>query len=354
MTQSGAGIAFDAAEARPARENCGAGAHARETLSSKLLPILICAVAPFFFMLPDAVYAKTTLTTIREVTLRHAPGQLADASAVPTIDSQRAFRYIKEIVGFGPRPIGSANHKKLEQYILAHLKGDLVESDIFTADTPEGKFPIHNIVAKYPGTKDGILVIAGHYDTNYPLRNINYVGANDGGSSTAILLELANHLRGRKRDGYSVWLLWTDGEEAVKQWSPIDSLYGTRHIAEKWQRDGTLKKIKAFLLTDMIADADLNIERDTNSTPWLEDLIHQAATTLGYQSHFFGRTIAVEDDHLPFVQRGVPSADLIDLDYGYGDVFHHTPQDTIDKLSPKSLEIVGNVILETMAMVDKR
>ena len=354
MTQSDAGIALGAAQARPAREHCGAGAPARETSSSKLLQILICAGAPFLCMVHDAVYAKTTPTTIEKVTLRHAPRQPADASAVPTIDSQRAFRYIKEIVGFGPRPIGSANHKKLEQYILAHLKGDQVESDIFTANTPEGKFPIHNIVAKYPGTKDGILVIAGHYDTNYPLRNINYLGANDGGSSTAILLELANHLRGRKRDGYSVWLLWTDGEEAVKQWSPIDSLYGTRHIAEKWQSDGTLKKIKAFLLTDMIADADLNIERDTNSTPWLEDLIHQAATTLGYQSHFFGRTIAVEDDHLPFVQRGVPSADLIDLDYGYGDVFHHTPQDTMDKLSPKSLEIVGNVILETMAMLDKR
>ena len=287
--------------------------------------------------------------------LMNAPDETySGVTPAPTVNAARAMQYVKEIVAFGARPIGSANHKKLEQYIVAHLKGDQVEYDSFTADTPEGKFPVRDIIAKYPGTKDGIIVIAGHYDTNYPLRNTGYVGANDGGSSTAILLEIANQLRGKKRDGYSVWLLWTDGEEAVKQWSDNDSLYGTRHLAEKWQNDGTLKKIKAFLLTDMIGDADLNIERDQNSTPWLEDLILQAAVRLGYQSHFFARTIGVADDHLPFARRGVPVADMIDLNYGYGNVLHHTTQDTVDKLSPKSLEIVGNVILETIWMLDKK
>ncbi len=264
------------------------------------------------------------------------------------------MQYTREIVAFGPRPIGSANHQKLENYIYSHLKSDQVEDDLFTADTPEGKFPVRNIIAKFPGTRDGIIVIAGHYDTNYPLRNTGYVGANDGGSSTAILLELANQLRGKKRAGYSVWLLWTDGEEAVKGWSSTDSLYGARQLAENWRKDGTLKNIKAFLLADMIGDADLNIDRDQNSTPWLEDLVHQAATRLGYQSHFFGRTIVVEDDHLPFVHLGVPSADLIDLDYGYNNVFHHTPDDTLDKLSPDSLQIVGSVILETVRMLDNQ
>jgi len=213
---------------------------------------------------------------------------------------------------------------------------------------------VHNIIAKYPGTKDGIIVIAGHYDTNYPLRDTAYIGANDGGSSTAILLELANHLRGKTRDGYSVCLVFTDGEEAMKEWSATDSLYGTRHLAERWQKDGTAKKVKAFLLADMIGDADLNIDRDQNSTPWLEDLIYQAATRLGYQSHFYDRTTAIEDDHLPFVKLGIPSADLIDLEYGYGNVFHHTPQDTIDKLSPKSMQIVGDVILQTVWFLDAR
>ena len=277
----------------------------------------------------------------------------ADAQSAG-INATRTMQYVKEIVAFGPRPIGSANHKKLEQYIVSHLKGDTVEDDAFVADTPEGKLPVRNIIAKYPGAKDGIIVIAGHYDTNYPLRNSGYVGANDGGSSTAILLELANQLRGAKRSGYSVWLFWTDGEEAVKNWTATDSLYGAKHLADKWQKGGTLKKIKAFLLADMIGDADLNIEHEQNSTPWLEDLVLQSATKLGYQSHFFERRVAIEDDHIPFVHMGVPSADLIDLDYGYGNVFHHTPQDTLDKLSPKSLEIVGNVILETVRAVDSR
>jgi len=278
----------------------------------------------------------------------------ANAGVAPTINPARTMEYIKEIVAFGPRPVGSKNHQRLEEYILNHLKGDDVTDDAFTADTPEGKFPVRNLIAKYPGTKDGIIVIAGHYDTNYPLRNTAYVGANDGGSSTAILLEFANQLRGKKRDGYSVWLVFTDGEEAIKQWSQTDSLYGTRHLAARWQKDGTAKKIRAFLLADMIGDADLDIQRDQNSTPWLEDLVYQAATQLGYQSHFFEQTTAVEDDHLPFAKIGVPVADIIDLDYGYGNVFHHTPQDTIDKLSAKSLQIVGDVILQTVWYLDAR
>jgi glutaminyl-peptide cyclotransferase len=286
-----------------------------------------------------------------------------DTGTLPAIESARAFQYIKEIVAFGPRPLGSANHKKVEDYLLAHLRGDEVENDIFTADTPEGKFPVHNIIAKFPGGRDGIIVIASHYDTNYPFRNTPFVGANDGGSSSALLLELANQLRGKKREGYSVWLVWDDAEEAIKpdgsgglqQEMPFDqdSLYGITHLAEKWEADGTLKKIKAFLLADMIGDADLNIEHDTNSTPWLEAVVYESATRLGYQSHFFARTMGVSDDHLPFVKRGVACADLIDFDYGYNDVFWHTTQDTVDKLSPKSLEIVGGTILETVNILDK-
>ena len=279
---------------------------------------------------------------------------LAVSAHAQPFNATRAMQYTREIVAFGPRPIGSPNHRKLENYIVTHLKNDQVEDDAFTADTPEGKFPVRNIIAKFPGTRAGIIVIAGHYDTNYPLRNTGYVGANDGGSSTAILLELANQLRGKQREGYSVWLLWTDGEEAVKNWTATDSLYGVRHLSDKWQKDGTLKNIKAFLLADMIGDADLNVDRESNSTSWLEDMVYQAATELGYQSHFFARTIAIEDDHLPFVERGVPSADLIDLDYGYGNVFHHTPQDTLNKLSPKSIEIVGKVILKTVQMLDAK
>ncbi len=306
---------------------------------------------------PPAAAAVSSDTTLP--TLALSP----DSGPPPSLDGDRAMQYVKEIVKFGPRPLGSVNHKKVEDYIDAHLKGDDVEDDRFTADTPVGKFPAHNIIAKYPGTKDGVIVVASHYDTNYPLRGTSYVGANDGGSSSALLLELANELRGKKRDGYSVWLVWDDAEEAMKpdgsgglpEEMPFmdDSLYGITHVAEKWQADGTLKKIKAFLLADMIGDADLNVDHDLNSTPWLESVVYESAKRLGYQSHFFGRDNQVSDDHLPFMRRGVACADLIDFMYGYNNVFWHSPQDTVDKLSPKSLQIVGSVILETLRIVDK-
>jgi glutaminyl-peptide cyclotransferase len=302
-----------------------------------------------------AAALKETASSTSSPAVTEAPTTVADLGPPPAFDSARAMQYVKEIVALGPRPIGSANHKKVEDYIHSHLKDDVVEDDSLTIDTTEGKFPVHNIIAKFPGTKDGIIVIASHYDTNYPLRDTSYVGANDGASSSALLLEIANQLRGKKRDGYSVWLLWDDAEEAIRlPWTDTNSVYGVRHLAQKWQDDGTIKKIKAFLLEDMIGDADLNIDRDESSTPWLEDMIYQAATRLGYQSHFFGRTVPMEDDHKPFVQRGVPSADLIDFDYGYDNVFWHTTQDTVDKLSPKSLEIVGTVTLETVRALDKK
>jgi glutaminyl-peptide cyclotransferase len=327
-----------------------------------LLPILLLSFA--VTLLACGHDKDTGLTTAQTA----APTTSADTAATklslppdtgppPAIDSARAFQYVKEIVAFGPRPVGSANHKKVEDYLLGHLRGDQVENDAFIADTPEGKFPVHNIVAKFPGTKDGIIVIASHYDTNYPLRKTSFVGANDGGSSSALLLEFANQLRGKTLDGYSIWLVWDDAEEAIKPDTEVpfldDSLYGIRHLAEKWEADGTLKKIKAFLLADMVGDADLNIEHDSNSTPWLEDVVYEAATRVGYQSHFFARTMPVDDDHIPFMKRGVACADFIDFDYGYNDVFWHTTQDTVDKLSAKSLEIVGVTMLETVRILDR-
>ena len=275
------------------------------------------------------------------------------AQPAPKINSARAFQYVKEFVAIGSRKAGRPGHANAEQYIKSHLAGDNVQVDTFTAETPVGKFPIHNIIAKFPGKKDGIIVIAGHYDTNYPLPN-NFVGANDGGSTTGLLLELANQFRGKPNDGYSIWLLWTDGEAAFVKWSAADSVYGTRHLAARWKEDGTAGKIKAFILLDMIGDADLDVMKDDNSTPWLRDLVYQAATSLGYQSHFFQYQSAIEDDHLPFAKIGVPVVDVIDIDYGYNNAYHHTTQDTMDKLSPKSLEIVGDVVLQTIQYINAR
>ncbi len=268
------------------------------------------------------------------------------------VDPARAWQYLKEIVAIGPRWDGSKGQERIGQYLHSKLKGDQVEEDIFVADTPAGKIPMRNIIAKFPGTKDGTIILGTHIDTNYPLRHTSYVGANDGASSTALLLAIADQLRGKTLDGYSVWLAFLDGEEAIQDWTDTDSIYGSRHLAAKWQADGTMSKIKAFILADMIGDKDLNIRRDDNSTSWLEYLVLRAAARLGYQSHFFATSSPVGDDHTPFAAAGVPVADLIDFDYGYGNAFWHTPEDTIDKLSPTSLQISGDVILETIRLLN--
>src|SRR5271163_1558015 len=282
--------------------------------------------------------------------------------AAPTSDAfngARALEYTRQFVSIGPRWVGSPGHAKAEAFLKKQFAKDNLEVDTFTMNTPAGPEEMHNFIVRFPGKKDGVIVLATHYETNYPLRNINFVGANDGGSSTGLLVELANHLRGRTLDGYSLWLVFFDGEEAVHDWSRSDSLYGSRHLAAKWQNDGTLKRIKAFLLADMIGDKDLDIARDGNSTPWLLDVVKQAAVREGDQRYFFQRTTVEEDDHLPFVQRGVPVADIIDDDYGPHDAahldgYHHTPEDTLDKISAKSLTIDGDVFLETIRLVDQR
>lgn len=268
------------------------------------------------------------------------------------IDANRAWQYNKEVVAFGSRAINSEGHKKLEDYLKSKLKNDHLEIDEFTSDSSAGKFTGRNYIAKFPGKKDGIIVIAGHYDTLW--KRPKFVGANDGGSSTALPLAIADVLRGKPNNGYSIWLVWTDAEEAFVQWSDSDSLYGTRHLADKWKQDGTAAKIKAFILVDMLGDADLDVDEDANSTPWLRKLVYQAASDLGYQSHFFARANAFMDDHLPFARIGVPVVDILDIDYGYNGVLHHSDEDTLDKESPKSLQIAGDVVLETVRLINQQ
>ena len=285
-----------------------------------------------------------------------APAQKSIEPVGPAlrVDAARAMQYTKEIVAFGPRFDTSKAIEQVRAYIKNKLKGDQVEEDSFVAETSIGKIPMTNIIAKFPGTKDGIIVLSSHYETNYWLKDTSFVGANDGACTSALLLAIADQLRGKKLEGHSIWLVFFDGEESMKsKWNNNDALWGSRRLAKKWQDDGTSKKVKALILADMIGDADLSIPRDQNSTRWLEDLILQAATRLGYQSFFFQEVIAIEgDDHIPFATAGMPVADLYDSSFGYGDSFHHTTQDTLDKLSVKSLQISGDVILETIRLLN--
>lgn len=284
----------------------------------------------------------------------------AASPAQSHFNGAKALEYARQFVSIGPRWPTSQNHLKAEAFLRDHFRHDNLEEDAFTAQTPIGPVGMRNFIVRFPGKKDGVIVLASHYETNYWLKNINYVGANDGGSTTGLLMAIGDQLRaqtaaGRKLDGYSVWLLFDDGEESINSaWTDSDSLYGTRHLAAKWARDGTLPKIKAFIVADMIGDKDLDIQHETNSTDWLVALVRQAASKFGYQKYFFKMDEAIEDDHLPFVQRGVSSIDIIDMDYGPNDSYHHTDKDTMDKISAHSLTIDGDVLMETIKLIGLR
>ncbi len=285
--------------------------------------------------------------------------------ATPRFNGAAAYSLTQQYLDAAPkRWIGSPGHIKAEEFIKSHFTSEAAkgnfETDSFTASTPAGMLPMRNYIVRYPGKKDGVIVLASHYETNYPLRDINFVGANDGAATTALLIEIGNYLRVHPPEGYSIWLVFDDGEEAIQSWSDRDSLYGTRHLAAKWSANGTLSKIKAFLVADMIGDKDLNVDRDENSTPWLLDLLVIAAKNTGHSGSIFKNTVGVQDDHLPFKQRGVPVLDIIDLDYGPPTNehpeggFHHTELDTIDKVSPKSLQIAGDLFLEMIRLINQR
>lgn len=277
-----------------------------------------------------------------------------DTPAALKISGPKAYQNLKDFVALGPRPLGSDGHAKAEQFILSHLDGAQVEQDKFNVKTAAGSFAMNNIVGKFPGKKDGVIVLAGHYDTNLPLKNTSFVGANDGGSNVGLMLEIASKLRSHPPEGYSIWLVFTDGEEATVEWTAADSVYGSKHLAANWYGDGTAATIKAFLLLDMIGDKDLDIDRDTNSAPWLLDVVYRASQRVGQQSHFFVRTNDIQDDHLPFHAVGIPVADIIDLNYGFNNIYHHTTQDTPDKCSAASLQIVGDVVMETIRALNTR
>ncbi len=279
------------------------------------------------------------------------------------VSGAEVMRLTQAYVNAAPkRYVGSPGHAVAEAFIKDHFKPEVAKGnfvdDKFTARTPIGPLTMHNLIVKFPGKRDGIIVLATHYETNYWLKDIHFIGANDGACTTALLIALGQYYREHPPQGYSVWLLFTDGEESInKEWTGSDSLYGTRHIAAKWSGDGTLGKIKAFVLADMIGWKNLNIDKETNSTPWLLELEAKAGRDTGHSKYLFRDSQAIEDDHLPFVQRGVPSLDVIDFQYGTTtdpEAFHQTDQDTMDKLSVASLQVAADLFLDLVKLIDAR
>jgi glutaminyl-peptide cyclotransferase len=274
-------------------------------------------------------------------------------------DGAKAYAHVAKLVSFGPHPPGSESIRAVQGYIRAQLAGFgcAVEADDFHAETPIGSLPMQNIVAKVPGTGPGIILLLTHYDT---LRLDGFVGAEDAGSSTGLMLEVARDLcRAPKREN-SVWIAFIDGEEAqvVKngeaQWTDADSVYGSRELAARLAVSGELKRVRAVILADMVGQYNLHILREKNSTKWLKDAVWNTAARLGYKQVFLSSELEISDDHDPFLHRGVPAVDIIDLDDYQASGYWHTTRDTLDKVSPRSLAIVGHVILESVAELQAR
>lgn len=263
-------------------------------------------------------------------------------------DGSRTYAHVERLVAIGPRWPESDGIRRAEEYLRSQLRsfGCPVAEDDFHASTPMGSVAMKNILVKIPGASSSVVLLATHYDTK---RLENFVGANDGGSSTGVMLELARLLCGRKNK-LTIWIAFFDGEEAFGEWSATDGTYGSRQMAAKLAASGELKRVKAVLLADLVGDRDLKIKRESNSTRWLTDLVWSAAARLGYQNIFVAEETLIEDDHLPFLHRNVPATDIIDLEEPYW----HTAGDTLDKISPRSLAIVGHVFLESVSELEKR
>jgi glutaminyl-peptide cyclotransferase len=278
----------------------------------------------------------------------HATDDVPPASATGGFDGNRAYQQVAKQVSFGPRPAGGPALAQLQQYLESELKsyGCSVEVDNFSADTPAGRIPMKNFLVKIPGEKAGIILLGTHYDTK---RLPNFVGADDAGSSTGVMLELARNLCSQPKGRYAVWIAFFDGEEAVNvQWEDPDNTYGSRQMAAKLATSGDLKNVRAFLLADIVGGKNSRFRKDDTSTEWLNELVWGVAAKLGYSSLFINeRSNIGGDDHFSFTKRKIPSVDVIDLD-SREVPYWHTPEDNMDRISARTLAIVGHVFLESV------
>ena len=280
-----------------------------------------------------------------------APTNESQIAPTPVFDSKRAWEHLRKQVSIGPRPSGTPAIVETRKYIIEQLKTSGIEAkeQPFIGMTPLGEVSMANVIATIPGRRPDRLVLASHFDTKL-YRELRFVGANDGASSTAALLELGRVLKSRQNE-LTIELLFLDGEEARRpEWQGTDNTYGSRHYVQAAQKSGSLKTLKALVLLDMIGDQDLVIKRDANSTPWLVDVIWSAAARLGHGSTFSNQLTTIEDDHIPFLRAGVAAADIIDLE----NPTWHTAQDDLDHVSAKSLQVVGDVVVASIPEIEKR
>lgn len=262
-------------------------------------------------------------------------------------DGNRAFAHAEKLVGFGPRPSGSEALARQAEYIAERLReaGLEVEEQRFAAATPRGTVEFRNIIGKTRGRRGDrpVILLGAHHDTKW-MTNLTFVGANDGASGVAVLLEIAR-VSARQPN---LWFVFFDGEECVREYGPNDGLHGSRYFVENLKRSGQSARIQAMVLLDMVGDARLNITMPADGDGRLIAEVFEAARETGHRDFFGYGAAAILDDHVPFLQAGIPAVDIIDFEFGSRpgqNDYWHTGQDTLDKISPRSLEIVGQTVL---------
>lgn len=253
---------------------------------------------------------------------------------------EKALAHVQNLVDFGPRPPGSDAIVRERAYIEEQLEsfGWTVTEQQFTDDTPRGPMHFVNLIARFGGATKPVFLLCSHYDTKI-FDMFRFVGANDGGSSTGLLLEMARVLAMEPRLAEKIELVFFDGEEAIVNFSNTDGIYGSRHFAGELARNGSAKSFRSGLLFDMVGDRSLDITLPPNSPPKIASGILASAEALNFRSYFTYFDQDITDDHTPLNAIGIPVVDLIDFHYPPW----HTADDTIDKLSAESLRIVGSV-----------
>jgi hypothetical protein len=276
-----------------------------------------------------------------------APAASASGRA---FDAARAWKLVEEQVAIGPRPAGSPGAEANRVLIERELRAAGLEPvrETFTAETPVGPIEMCNVwvevAAADAGAQTPLVALGSHYDTKR--LGPQFVGANDGASSTAVLLELARVLAAKPSDAIVWRLVFLDGEEALRDfWADPDNRYGSRHHVARLKADGKLGRVKAYVNIDMVGDRDLVLTRDDYSGRELAKLFADAARSIGLGKHVAGPSMPVKDDHQSFLEAGVESVDLIDFDYGPDNSWWHSDQDTLDKCAQASLDAIGRIVL---------
>ncbi len=262
-----------------------------------------------------------------------------------------AFAHVQKLVELGPRPAASEALEQSRGYIKVELEksGWHVTRQTFTDKTLRGAITFVNLVATFGENPAPSFLLCSHYDTK-AFDTVRFVGANDGGSSTGLLIEMARVLASEPKLAAKIELVFFDGEEAFENFTETDGLYGSRHFAEELRRSTGAKKFRGGILFDMIGDKSLVVTLPPDSPPKLSRNILAAADALKLRDHFTYFSNGVTDDHTPLNAVGIPVIDLIDFDFPPW----HTAEDTLDKVSAESLEIVGRVALYDLAQFEMK